>query len=106
MISIDDFKKTELKTAKVLTAEEIPGADRLWKLRIDVGGSEKEVVAGIKPFYTRESLVGRSVVVVNNLAPSVIRGVESAGMLLAAKHDGVLSLVTVDKDVPPGSVIG
>ena len=106
MITLDDFKKIELKTAKVLSAEEIPGADRLWKLRIDVGGSEKEVVAGIKLFYTPESLIGRSVVVVNNLVPSVIRGVESAGMLLAAKHGTSLSLITLDKDVPPGSVVG
>jgi len=106
VLTLDDFKKVELKTAKILEAQEIPGADRIWKLSIDVGSEKKEIVAGIKQFYTREQLVGRSIIVVNNLAPSVIRGVESKGMLLAAKDAGTLSLVTVDKDVPPGSPIG
>ena len=106
MLSIDDFRKVELKTAKIIDVQEIPGADRIWKLSVDVGTETKQIVAGIKLFYTREQLVGRSVVVVNNLAPSVIRGVESCGMLLAAKDGSALSLVTVDRDVPAGSPIG
>ncbi len=106
MISLDDFKKVELRTAKVLDAEEIPGADRIWKLTIDVGTEKKQIVAGVKAFYTKDALVGRSIVVVNNLAPSVIRGVESQGMLLAAKDGTTLSILTVDKDVPPGSPVG
>lgn len=106
MISLDDFKKVELRTAKVLDAQEIPGADRIWKLLIDVGDQKKEIVAGVKAFYTREALIGRSVIVVNNLTPSVIRGVESSGMLLAAKDSGTLTLLTLDKEVPPGSVVG
>lgn len=106
MVTLDEFKKVELRTAKILEAQEIPGADRLWKILLDTGSEKKEVVAGIKQFYTRETLLGRSVIVVNNLTPSVIRGVESHGMLLAAKDAGVLSLLTVDKDVPAGSPVG
>ena len=106
MIPLDDFKKVELRTAKVLDAQEIPGADRIWKLSIDVGSEKKEIVAGVKAFYSREALIGRCVIVVNNLAPSVIRGVESQGMLLAAKDGTTLSILTVDKDVPPGCLVG
>ena len=105
-LAFEEFKKTQLRTAKVLEAQEIPGADRLWKLLIDVGDEKKEIVAGIKQYYSRETLVGKTVVVVNNLAPSVIRGVESRGMLLAAKSGSELSLLTLDKDLPAGCLIG
>ena len=106
MQTLEEFKKTELRVAKVLEVSDIPGADKIWKLLIDVGGEKKEIVAGIKAHYSRESLLGRSIVVVNNLAPSVIRGVESQGMLLAAKSEGLFSILTLDKDLPPGSLIG
>ncbi len=105
-ITIEDFKKCDLRVAKVLQAEEIVGADRIWKLSIDTGTEKKQIVAGVKKYYTSEQLVGKSVIILNNLAPSIIRGVESSGMLLAAKHEAGLSLVTVDMDVPAGSVIG
>ena len=107
LVSIDDFKKIELRTAKILKAEELPGADRLWKLFVDVGTEQKTIVAGIKLHYPApDQLVGKSIVVLNNLQPAVIRGVESNGMLLAAKSEAVLTLLILDKDVPPGSVIG
>src|SRR5688572_32964463 len=102
-IPLADFKKIELRTAKILAAEEIPGADRIWKLKIDVGAEQKEIVAGIKAFYTREALVGRSVIVVNNLEPAVIRGIESKGMLLAGKDGSTLTLLSLEKELPPGS---
>ena len=105
-LSFEDFKKTELRVAKILDVQEIPGADRLWKLQIDTGSEKKEIVAGIKQFYAREALMGRSVVVVNNLVPSTIRGVVSQGMLLAAKDGTMLSLLSPDKEVPPGSLVG
>ena len=105
-MTLEDFKKVELCVAKVLEVHEIAGADRLWKLLIDVGTEKKEIVAGIKPHYTPEALSGRSIVVVNNLAPSVIRGVESKGMLLAAKSGAQLSLLMLDKELPPGSPVG
>lgn len=105
-IPLADFKQIELKVAKVLDVTEIPGADKLWKLLIDVGAEKKEIVAGIKTAYPRETLLGRSIVVVNNLAPAVIRGVESRGMLLAAKDGATLSLLTVDRELPAGSLVG
>ncbi len=105
-LTLDEFKKVELRVAKILEVSEIPGADRIWKLSIDVGSEKKEIVAGIKKFYTREQLLGKSIIVVNNLAPSVIRGVESRGMLLAAKTDSELTFLRPDQDLPPGSVVG
>ena len=105
-VTIDDFKRLDLRTARILEAREHPQADRLWILKIDVGTETKEIVAGVKAFYTKEELVGRTVIVVHNLKPGVIRGVESKGMLLAAKKDGVLGILTVDKDLPPGSPVG
>ena len=106
VLGLEEFKKNELRAAKVLEVHEIPGADRLWKLVIDVGAEKKEIVAGIKQHYTREALLGKTLIVVNNLAPSVIRGVESKGMLLAAKSDTRLSLLTLDKELPAGSPVG
>ena len=113
-VSFADFKKNELRVAKILEVTEIPGADRLWKLRVDVGTETKEIVAGIKAFYSPQELLGKSVIVVNNLAPSVIRGVESRGMLLAAsvkggpgENDGPrLVLITLDREMPAGTPVG
>ena len=104
-ISLEEFKKIELRIAKVLEAEEIPGADRLWRLTVDTGLEKKQLVAGIKQFYSRESIVGRSIVIVNNLSSATIRGVESRGMLLAAKDANGLSILTLDKELSPGSVV-
>lgn len=105
-LTLEDFKKTQLRAAKILDAQEIPGADRIWRVELDLGSEKKTVVAGIKKFYTREELLGKSVIVVDNLVPTVIRGVESKGMLLAAKDGDRLTLLTTDKEVPPGSPIG
>ena len=104
-VSLEEFKKCELRVAKVLEVEEIPGADRLWKLTVDTGLEKRQIVAGIKLFYSKEALVGRSVVIVNNLNPATIRGVESRGMLLAAKDGATLSILTLDKELPAGSVV-
>lgn len=105
-LTLDNFKKTQLRAAKILDAQEIVGADRLWRIDVDLGSEKKTMVAGIKKFYSREELLGKTVVVVNNLVPSVIRGVESQGMLLAAKDGEKLTLITVDKEIPAGSPIG
>ena len=106
-IVLEDFKKVELRVAKVLDVQEIPGADKIWKLLIDVGLEKKEIVAGVKAFYpAKEDLMGKTIVVVNNLAPATIRGVESRGMLLAAKDGSRLTILTLDKELPPGSVVG
>ncbi len=105
-VTIDDFKKLEFRTAKILEVSEHPSADRLWVVKIDVGGTQKQIVAGIKAHYPKEELVGKTVIVVNNLQPSVIRGVESQGMLLAAKNAEMLTIVSVDKPIGPGASVG
>ncbi len=105
-LTIADFKRAELKVARILDVQEIPGADRIWRLVVDAGAGPKEIVAGIKKHYTREALVGRSVIIVDNLDPAVIRGVESRGMLLAAKDGEIFSLLGTDKELPPGSPVG
>lgn len=104
--TLDDFKKIELRVAKILGVEEVPGADRLWRLSIDAGEGPKQIVAGIKTHYSKESLIGRSIIVVNNLQSATIRGVESNGMLLAAKSGAELTLLCLDKDMPAGSIVG
>ncbi len=106
LVEITDFAKIKLKTAKVLTAERVEGADKLLKLSIEVGNETRPLVAGVAQYYTPEEMVGKTIVIVANLKPAVIRGVESAGMLLAAKSGKKLSLVTVEGDVPSGANIG
>ena len=105
-VSIDDFAMIDLRAAKVLTAERVPKADRLLKLTLDVGAGEtRTVVSGIAPVYTPETIVGRTVIYLANLAPRKIRGVLSQGMILAAGDADVLGLSALDKDVPPGTRI-
>jgi methionyl-tRNA synthetase len=101
-IEFDTFKKVVLKSAKVLAAEKMPGADKLLKLQIDLGAEKRQIVAGIATSYTPEQVVGKTVLVVANLKPAVIRGVESQGMLLAVQSDKGYSLVTTDGEVPSG----
>ena len=102
-MSIDAFKRLDLRVARVVRAEKVPGADRLLKLRVDLGGEERDIVAGIAEHYRPEEVVGRSVVVIANLRPARIRGIESRGMLLAAQEGGRLVLVTTDGDIAPGA---
>ncbi len=104
-ISYDDFKKVELKTAKILDVKDHPQADKLYIVTIDLGTEKKDVVAGIKNFYSAEELKGKNVVAVCNLQPATIRGVESSGMILAASGEGALSIVTLDKDMPVGTTV-
>ncbi len=104
-INIDDFFKVELKVAKVLEASEIEGADRLVRLRVDLGAETRQLVAGIKKSYTPEELVGKHIIVVANLQPATLRGVESQGMLLAASTEDGPVLATFDKAVAPGAKV-
>ncbi len=105
-ISIDEFGRLDLRVAKVLEAEAIPGATRLLKLIVDLGSEKRQLVAGIAEVYQPESLVGRTIIVVANLKPVRLRGVESDGMLLAAQPpDGKPVLATFDESVPPGSKV-
>ena len=82
-----------------------PDADRLYVLKIDLGDTTKQIVAGIKNFYTKEALVGRQIVVIDNLDPAMIRGVESQGMLLAASDENGISVVSPDRELKLGSVV-
>ncbi len=104
-IAIDKFLKVDLRVARVLSAERIEGADKLLKLQVDLGTEQRQLVAGIALAYEPEALVGRRIVVVANLKPARLRGVESQGMLLAADLDGKPVLATFDEDVPPGTQV-
>ncbi|HEY8506019.1 MAG TPA: methionine--tRNA ligase subunit beta, partial [Gemmataceae bacterium] len=106
VITIDDFAKVQLRTARVLQAERIQGADKLLKLQIDLGSERRQIVAGIAQHYTPGELVGKTIVVVANLQPARLRGEISQGMLLAASDEsGRLALVTVEREVAPGSTV-
>jgi len=105
MIAFDDFKKVELKIARITEAEEVAGAEKLLKLQIDLGGEKRQIVAGIKKSYQAKDLIGREIVVVVNLEPRMVMGIESNGMLLAASDDSGPVLLGPDKDVPPGNDI-
>jgi len=104
-IDISDFKKIELVVAQILDAEKIEGSEKLIKLQIDIGSEKRQLVAGIAKHYNPDELVGRKIIVIKNLKPAKLMGEVSQGMLLAASDNGNLSLLTVDKDISPGSVI-
>ncbi|MDP8292541.1 MAG: methionine--tRNA ligase subunit beta [Candidatus Orphnella occulta] len=105
MITFDEFKKIEIKTAKILSVKDHPDADRLYVVDVDLGNEKRQIVAGIKKHYAPEELIGKDVAVIVNLEPATIRGVESNGMLLAASDSEMLSILTLDRGLPPGSTI-
>jgi len=103
-LSSDEFMKVELRVAKVLEAEAVPKSKKLLKLRIDVGTEQRTIVAGIAEAYQPDQLVGRSIVIVANLKPAKLMGIESNGMVLAASVEGGLpNLLAVDPSMPPGT---
>ncbi|MDD5348129.1 MAG: methionine--tRNA ligase subunit beta [Candidatus Omnitrophica bacterium] len=105
MVTFEEFKKLELKVAKVLEVADHPNADRLYVITIDVGGATRQIVAGIRASYAKEALVGRQIVVVDNLEPALLRGVESQGMLLAASDEKGISVLMPDREVSVGSTV-
>ncbi len=106
MITIDDFKKIELKVGRVLSAEPIEGSEKLLKLQIDCGETEsRQILAGIAKHYQSSELIGRQIVVIANLEPRMMMGMESNGMVLAGGDGELVALLTPDKDLPPGSNI-
>lgn len=106
LIDIDYFKKVDLRVAKVIAAERVPKSEKLVKLLIDLGElGVRQIVAGVAMFYNPEELVGRSIVVVANLKPAKLMGLESQGMLLAAKYGDKLTLLTVSSEIQPGAKI-
>jgi methionine--tRNA ligase beta chain len=105
MIEISEFARSELRVAEILSAEGVPGADKLYLLRVSLGAEERQLVAGLRPYYEPKELEGKKIIVVANLKPAVIKGVQSQGMLLAAQSGENVSLLTVDRDVAAGSRI-
>ena len=104
-ISIADFQKIQLTVAKILTAERVPKSEKLLKLQVDIGTEQRQIVAGIGKKYTPEALVGRTIVVVANLKPAKLMGIESQGMVLAAGEQEVLELLTMPPEMPAGTRI-
>ena len=104
-ISIDDFRKIELKVATIKSAEAHPNADKLLVLQIDLGGEQRQICAGIRNSYTPEELVGKQIIVVANLETAKLRGMESQGMLLAASDEGRVIIMTPEKSVQAGAQV-
>ncbi|MGC9603450.1 MAG: methionine--tRNA ligase subunit beta [Minisyncoccia bacterium] len=105
MVKFEQFKEIELKAGKILEAERVEGSDKLLKLKVDLGEPEpRQILAGIGKIYSPEEIVGREIIVVANLEPRILMGIESQGMLLAA-NDGGPVLLKPDREVPPGSPI-
>lgn len=107
-IKIEDFGKLDLRVATVLDVAPHPNADRLYVLQLQVGAERKQIVAGVRKFYGVDELRGRKIVIVNNLEPTVIRGVESNGMLLAASNaeKTALSLIGPERQLDDGCRVG
>ncbi|MEE6184978.1 methionine--tRNA ligase [Bacillus pretiosus] len=104
-ITIDDFFKVELRVAEVLSAEPVKKADKLLKIQLDLGTEKRQVVSGIAKFYSPEDLKGKKVICVTNLKPVKLRGELSQGMILAGEENGVLSLASIDQNLPNGTKI-
>jgi methionine--tRNA ligase beta chain len=105
MISIEEFRKVELKVATVKSAELHPNADKLIVLQVDLGSEQRQICAGIRDHYAPEELIGKQIIVVANLETAKLRGLESQGMLLAASDEGRVIILTPDKPVQPGSQV-
>jgi methionyl-tRNA synthetase len=104
-ISIDEFMKIQLKTAKVISAERVPKSEKLLKLKVAVGTEQRQIVAGIGKKYEPEALIGKTIVIVANLKPAKLMGIESQGMVLAAGDSEVRGLITLLEDVEPGTKV-
>ena len=102
-ITYDDFMKVELRVATIKAAEDIPKSSKLVKLTVDLGDEQRTIVAGIRKSYAPDQLVGRQVVIVANLQPAKLMGVESQGMVLAASQDGDAVLLHPEHEVPAGT---
>jgi len=106
-ITYEDFDKLDFRVAEIEDVEEIKGADKLYKLTINIGSETRTICAGIKQFYSKEDLVGRKIIVLSNLAPRILKGIESKGMLLAASNEDHTRVILLapESDIEPGSKI-
>jgi methionyl-tRNA synthetase len=106
MATLQQFKELDLRVGRVLSVEDHPNADKLYVLKVDVGGGVvRQLVAGLRPYMPPEALLNRQVVVVCGLEPAVLRGLESQGMVLAVSGGGTVSLLQPDREVENGSVV-
>ncbi|MBS7650522.1 tRNA-binding protein [Candidatus Bathyarchaeota archaeon] len=104
-VTFRDFSKLDIRVGRVLRSERVPGKDKLFKLNVDIGTSKVEIIAGGGEYYRPEDLVGTNLIVVTNLEPKIIAGIESRGMALAADYKGKPIWLTVPSDVPPGTKV-
>ncbi len=105
MIKFEDFQKIDLRVGEIIKVEEIENSEKLLKLIVDLGKEKKQIVAGIKKEYKKEELLGKKIVIVTNLKPKKLMGIESQGMLLAVDVEGKPVLIIPEKDVPSGSKV-
>ena len=107
MISLEDFRKIDLRVAQIISVEKIPKTERLLGVKVDLGGEERILVAGVGSQYQPEELVGLKVIVVANLRPAIIRGIESNGMMLGVgcSDRDKIALLTTDRDAPNGAAV-
>ncbi len=105
MVTLEDFKKLEFIVAQIKEVKEHPNADRLYVIKVDTGKEERQLVAGIRLSYTKEQLLGRRVVMINNLEPAIIRGETSQGMILVASDTQGAAILTLERDVALGSIV-
>ncbi|MEI6831992.1 MAG: methionine--tRNA ligase subunit beta [Candidatus Omnitrophota bacterium] len=105
MVTIDDFRKLELRIAEIKEVNDHPNADKLLILTVDLGDRQKQVVAGIKNYYSKEELLGKQVILVDNLEPAILRGVESQGMILAGSDESILAIISPEKKLKLGSIV-
>jgi methionyl-tRNA synthetase len=106
IVTFEEFMKLDLRVARILDAEDHPNADKLYVLKVDIGESEpRTLIAGLRKYYKKEDMVGKTIIVVSNLKPAKMRGIVSNGMLLAAEADGSVILLTTDSEIEPGAKI-
>jgi len=105
MATIEDFRKLEFKVGVIKEVNDHPNADKLYVVVVDLGDKTKQLVAGIKNSYKKEDLVGKQVVVVDNLDPAILRGVESQGMILATQDDQGITVVSPERKMKLGSIV-
>lgn len=105
LINFEEFERIDLRAGKILEAERVENSDKLLKLQIDLGEEKRQILAGIGKVYTPEELINKTVIVIINLEPRVLMGLESQGMVLAVKDNNNLSVLVPEKEIVPGSKI-
>ena len=106
IVGFDEFSKLEIKVGTIIKAEKVPGASKLVKLIVNLGNEERQIVAGLAPHYSLDELINKEIVILSNLTPKKMFGLESQGMLLAAVDGDKVALLKPDKEVKPGASVG